>query len=108
MCRYKFNGLFIIALFAITVSPIFAEGRVALVIGNGAYTGVPALTNPPNDVADMAVALKNAGFVVILKSNADLAGMELALTEFKAMLAGKDTALFFYAGHGLQVQMGAH
>ena len=35
--------------------------RIALVIGNGAYTNAPPLKNPPNDARDMAATLKNLG-----------------------------------------------
>ena len=41
-----------------------AQKRVALVIGNSAYKDVSELANPRNDAADMAVALKEKGFVV--------------------------------------------
>ena len=50
-----------------------AEIRFALVIGNGAYRNVPALTNPPNDAKDIAAALKSLGFNVTLKLDLDLA-----------------------------------
>jgi len=36
--------------------------RIALVIGNGAYTNAPPLKNPPNDARDMAATLKALGF----------------------------------------------
>jgi hypothetical protein len=38
--------------------------RIALVIGNGAYTNAPPLKNPPNDARDMAATLKTLGFDV--------------------------------------------
>src|SRR5712692_3154302 len=38
--------------------------RVALVIGNGAYTSAPPLRNPPNDAREMAATLKVMGFDV--------------------------------------------
>ena len=39
-----------------------AERRVVLLIGNGAYTKVPSLENPKNDVAAMEMMFKAAGF----------------------------------------------
>lgn len=42
-----------------------AEKRVALVIGNSAYEGVSALTNPANDAAAITATLKSAGFDII-------------------------------------------
>jgi hypothetical protein len=47
----------VLVLFA---SPAFAETRVALVIGNGAYLHSANLPNPPNDAADVTAALKKA------------------------------------------------
>lgn len=35
-----------------------SERRVALVIGNGAYTSAPPLKNPPNDARDMVATLR--------------------------------------------------
>ena len=56
-----------------------------------------------NDATDIAASLKDAGFDVILRTDQDLAGMEGALADFQTLMRGKDTALFYYAGHGLQV-----
>lgn len=38
----------------------FAETRVALVIGNGAYLNAPQLPNPPHDASDVAAAREMA------------------------------------------------
>ena len=51
-----------------------AEQRVALVIGNSAYKESP-LANPVNDASDIARALQDAGFKVILKRNANTRDM---------------------------------
>jgi uncharacterized caspase-like protein len=77
--------------------------RLALVIGNGAYKDVP-LSNPPNDAADMAKALQASGFTVIRRENATLRDMHLALREFGDKLGRRDTGLFYFAGHGMQVR----
>jgi hypothetical protein len=78
--------------------------RVALVIGNGAYKHAGALPNPSNDARDMAKALEASGFTVILKENAGLREMHLALREFGDALGRQSTGLFYFAGHGLQVR----
>ena len=44
------------------ISSAFAQERVALVIGNGAYQNAIALANPANDANDMTVALRELGF----------------------------------------------
>ena len=77
--------------------------RLALVIGNGAYADAP-LANPLNDAADMAKALEASGFTVIHRENATLRDMHLALREFGDKLGRRDTGLFYFAGHGMQVR----
>lgn len=80
-----------------------AEKRVALVIGNGAYAHTTPLANPANDARAIADALKSTGFHVIEAPDADRRGIDAALRGFTEQLADADVALFFYAGHGLQV-----
>ncbi|MEZ5871666.1 MAG: caspase family protein [Nitratireductor sp.] len=80
-----------------------AEKRVALVIGNSAYQNVPQLANPKNDASDMAAKLTELGFDVVQGEDLDLQRMRATVREFVNRLDGADLALFFYAGHGLQV-----
>ena len=87
-------------------SAAFAEGRVALVIGQSAYKAVTPLPNPANDARAMAAMLTDAGFEV--QSASDLSQNELRakLSAFAATVAAKGpdtTSLVFYAGHGVQV-----
>jgi len=79
------------------------EARVALVIGNAAYPGA-ALANPLNDAKAMSRFLKQAGFEVIEQLDATRETMSSALASATARMAGRQaTAVFYYAGHGLQV-----
>src|SRR5215468_1101351 len=89
---------------ALAPRPVLAEGgdRVALVIGNGAYK-LGALQNPVNDARAMAAVLKQLGFRVILRENATKQQMEQAVSEFGHALTPGSVALFYYAGHGLQL-----
>ncbi len=80
-----------------------AGRRVALVIGNGAYTNAPALVNPRNDAEDMAAALKALGFEVIAGTDLDKRAMDRKILEFEKALAGAEAGVFHYSGHGLQV-----
>ena len=99
----------IVALFALAIglvtlaSAASAERRVALVIGNAAYKHAPALANPANDAKAVTAALERLGFEVV--SGFDLSNADLRKTvrSFADKLNGADVALFFYAGHGLQV-----
>ncbi len=88
---------------AFAILPAAAAKRVALVIGNAAYQQAGALTNPVNDAADMAKALTEAGFDVVLGLDLDRRAFDGKLRDFARMLDGADTAILFYAGHGLQV-----
>ena len=90
-------------LLAFAGQAAFAEKRVALVIGNGNYTYAGTLANPVNDASDMAAALKAVGFKVVSGYDLQKAALEKKIREFASTLAGADTGVFFYAGHGLQV-----
>ncbi len=93
----------LLCLLAALASPAGAvEQRVALVIGNAAYKDAP-LSNPYNDATDIAEALKEAGFRVILKRDADTRDMRRAVREFGAELRRADVGLFYFAGHGVQL-----
>jgi uncharacterized caspase-like protein len=87
----------------LAAAPAAAEGRVALVIGNAAYAHAGALTNPRNDASDMADALSAVGVEVILGLDLDKHAFDGKVREFSRKLARADTAILFYAGHGLQV-----
>ncbi|QOZ34392.1 hypothetical protein XH92_24285 [Bradyrhizobium sp. CCBAU 53421] len=90
---------------ALTVLPIEAVAgtRLALVLGNSHYQAVPALDNPANDAADLATALRGIGFDVIEQRDGTREAMANAVRDFSKRLNGADVALFFYAGHGLQM-----
>ena len=77
--------------------------RVALVIGNSNYKNGSNLRNPVNDANDMAKVLKNLNFEVILLTNADLRSMDQGLEKFYRKLQSGAVGLFYYAGHGVQV-----
>jgi hypothetical protein len=79
-----------------------SEPRTALIIGNANYKDSP-LANPGNDARDMAEALRNAGFEVILKADANQQAMRDGIRQFGDALKNKGGAgLFFFAGHGVQ------
>jgi len=76
--------------------------RIALVIGNGAYTNAPPLKNPPNDARDMAATLKALGFEVTSGINVNQREMKRLMREFGQKLKTGGSGLFYYAGHGVQ------
>ncbi len=77
--------------------------RVALVVGNGAYQAASPLANPANDAAAVGAALQRVGFHVTTIVDADYRAMAQAIRSFGSRAHGAEVALFFYAGHGLQV-----
>ena len=91
----------VVAAFA--VSPALADKRIALVVGNGQYVNASRLPNPPNDAHAMAEVLRRSGFEVTEARDADKATMSKAIDAFTERAYGADLAVFFYAGHGMQV-----
>ena len=79
-----------------------SQGRFALVIGNNTYKELP-LDNPVNDARLVAKSLQTVGFRVTSKENLTLVEMRSALTEFSRQIPPNGTALFYFAGHGVQV-----
>ena len=80
-----------------------AEKRLALVIGNSEYKNSTVLKNPVNDANLMEGTLKTLGFSVIKRFNATRNEMFEALRDFSNKLSEYNVALFYYAGHGVQV-----
>jgi hypothetical protein len=81
-----------------------SDRRLALVIGNGAYTNAPRLKNPPNDATDMADALSKLGFSVEHGIDLSQRQMKAMIREFGQRLRGGGQGLFYFAGHGVQLK----
>ena len=82
------------------------QRRIALVIGNSAYQKFSKLENPRNDAVDMAARLKQLGFVLVGGgANMDVSQQQMSklVGDFGASLAKNDLAVFYYAGHGAQI-----
>ena len=77
--------------------------KVALVIGNSAYIHAISLPNPVNDGKLMAKTLRDAGFTVLEGEDLNKVDMGRLLDEFTEAAYDADTAVVYYAGHGLQV-----
>jgi TPR repeat protein len=83
-----------------------AEKRIALVVGNSAYQNVTRLDNPKNDAALIAATMRDLGFMLVGNGpqlDLDKAGLDRAVQNFGRSIQGADVALFYYAGHGVQV-----
>ena len=79
------------------------QKRIALVIGNGAYQEDP-LSNPVNDATDVAKALEDLGFEVKLLKDLNWQAMDKAIESFSGQLRQGGVGVFYYAGHGVQVE----
>ncbi len=77
--------------------------RVALVIANSTYQNTTQLKNPANDGRDVSAALRRLNFSVIEGFDLDHEGMRSKIRDFTTAIDGAEVALFYYAGHGLQV-----
>jgi uncharacterized caspase-like protein len=77
--------------------------RVALVVGNGDYRHAAPLPNPINDATALAATLEGMGFEVVTGIDLDREATLATLKRFAGLLDGAEVGLFFYAGHGMQV-----
>jgi uncharacterized caspase-like protein len=102
MLRYR-TLLAAATAYVLLVLPAAADKRVALIVGNSAYVNSAALPNPVNDAGDMAKALTEVGFEVVMGLDLDKRAFDGKVRDFARALDKADVAVFFYAGHGLQV-----
>ena len=78
--------------------------RVALVIGNSAYTHASALKNPANDARILASTLRQSGFTEVTeKYDLGLLPLINVLKDFGDRAAGADWAVIYFAGHGIEM-----
>ena len=90
-------------LLGTTAGVIAAERRVALVIGNNDYQNVPKLERAVNDAKAVSRELGKVGFEVMYFPNAGQKKMNQAVNEFAQKIGGGGIGVFFFAGHGLQI-----
>lgn len=76
--------------------------KVALVVGNQRYSERP-LRNPANDAALMERTLRSIGFEVAKIVDADRRSILAALRTFEQAARDADVAVFYFAGHGIQL-----
>ncbi len=108
MARFK-PPLTFLALLTVLAGAASASAseRIALVIGNGGYTGsIVALRNPVNDALDVSAKLKSLGWTVVFAQDATRKDFSRRLAEFADLLGDHPgaTAVFYYAGHGVQLE----
>lgn len=92
-----------LTIVALWTTAAAAERRVALVVGNAAYQHAPALRNTTQDARDIARTLRDVGFTVLEAIDSDKRSLERSLQDFAQAIASAEVALFYYAGHAVQV-----
>lgn len=100
----RWIALFFAVVFSFALSTSAYAKRVALVIGNNAYTNVSALEKAVNDAESMGRTLQQIGYDVILQKDVDRRKFNQNLQLFLSRLGPGDEALVFYAGHGVEIQ----
>jgi hypothetical protein len=110
LANWTRNSLALAAVIALLplllTGPAIAEKRIALVVGNSAYQNIARLDNPRNDATLMAETLSGLGFALIggrAQLDLDKAALDTDVQNFGRQIQGADVALFYYAGHGVQV-----
>ena len=79
-----------------------AAEQFALVIGNSAYQNAK-LKNPVHDADALTTVLKKLSFNVATLKDIDIDRFDAGLRDFREQLTPNSVALFFFAGHGLQI-----
>lgn len=77
--------------------------KTALIVSVGSYDFAHHLTNPLHDGNAVAERLEKIGFKVRYAPDATEAEAKAAIDAFEADAADSDVALFYYSGHGVQV-----
>lgn len=102
---FGFGRLVLLAT-CILLLPMFVSGdeaRVALVIGCDSYENTRKLENARADAKAIATLLKDVDFEVIELLDPSVEEVYEALEEFKKLAARAEVGLFYFAGHGIEV-----
>jgi hypothetical protein len=109
MTRAAAASLVFVALLVFGAAPALAQfgdqfgERYALVIGNSDYAHVEDLANTARDAEAMAEALEALRFTVFKGIDLTAAEFERLVEDFDAAATDADTVVFYYAGHGFQL-----
>ena len=98
------SGYVLIAITLLAATAPVEARRLALVIGNDSYQHADALTTARADARAVSDALKATGFKVTLRQDVTQQSMKEAIRTFKGEVAGGDEVIFYYAGHGVQLE----
>src|SRR6185312_6316938 len=77
---------------------------IALIIGNNDYYGRYKLDNPINDATGIKHVFERLGYDVIFSTNGNSQNIVDLLSEFENRLKNYDASIFYFAGHGFEVE----
>jgi tripartite-type tricarboxylate transporter receptor subunit TctC len=105
---YRVRVLAQAALFLISslyaANSLSAQPRVALVIGNNSYLRISQLDNAVNDAISIAQELRKSGFQIISVVDGKAENINEAKHRFLKAIANGGIGVFFFSGHGVQVE----
>ncbi|MCB1658494.1 MAG: caspase family protein [Pseudomonadales bacterium] len=84
-------------------SSVWAAQKVVFVVGNSQYQAAKLLSNPVNDAIDIEAKFKQLGYTTIILKNATRKEMLAGLQRFRKELQGSEVGVFYYAGHGVEL-----
>jgi len=95
--------IFVFSFYLLLIDQAFASNRFALVIGNDNYEQIGSLKKAVNDSRAISQTLTDLGFKVFRYENLTKLNMFRNLQQFSELLQSGDEALFYYAGHGVEI-----
>lgn len=106
--RYKTLLIIWMCFYGLNQNPAHAQNhanKIALVIGNTEYTGLPRLKNASKDAFAVAQALSNKGFTVFFIKDVTTAELKDSLAFVSSRAAQAEQIFIYYAGHN-EIQNG--
>ncbi len=79
------------------------DRRMALIVGNSAYTEAEVLPNAARDARAVANAVENLGFEVTLLLDTDFDQFTQTVARFARRADAADAVLFYFSGHAFQL-----
>jgi len=89
---------------SLKLSKMYEEKRVALIIGTNSYTSFSPLKNPINDARSIKRSLVKKQFKILYAEDVSKREFKQMVKKFHNELLKGGTGLFFFAGHGIQVE----
>ncbi len=96
--------LVLLATFCFMPQHVYAEKRIALVIGNNDYQEVPKLQKAVGDAKAVGEKLTKLGFKVTTALDLDRRKLNQALSKFYSDIEPGDTVAVHFSGHGVELQ----